>query len=117
MGSNVTTITGEENRKMGKENRKMGAENRKMGAEKRTNGCGEENRWVRRREIRGAEKRINGCREENKWVRRREIVLWGHCRNYVQFILNGSEGYAFILCIRGHLCIIKSLLVIRHINY
>ena len=27
----------------------------------------------------GEEKRKNGCREEKKWVRRREIVLWGHC--------------------------------------
>ena len=43
-----------------------------MGAEKRINGCGEENKWVRRREQMGAEKRINGCGEENKWVRRRE---------------------------------------------
>ena len=79
MGSNVTTITGEENRKMGEENRKMGAE-------KRTNGCGEENKWVRRTEIRDVEKRINGCGEENKWVQRREIVLWGHCISHHNFV-------------------------------
>ena len=34
---------------------------------------------VRRREKMVAEKRKNGCGEEKKWVRRREIVLWGHC--------------------------------------
>ena len=27
----------------------------------------------------GEEKRKNGCGEEKKWVLRREIVLWGHC--------------------------------------
>ena len=77
---------------MGEENRKMGEENRKIGVEKRTNGCGEENKWVRRREIRGVEKRINGCGEENKWVRRREIVLWGHC-TYLYDIGVGVCGY------------------------
>ena len=77
MGSNVTTITG-------KEKRRKGAEKSKKGAEKRTNGCGEENKRVRRREQMGAEKRklgaekrTNGCGEENKWVRRREQLYFG----------------------------------------
>ena len=105
MGSNVTTITG-------KEKSKKGAEKSKKGAEKRTNGCGEENKWVRRREQMGAEKRklgaekrTNGCGEENKWVRRREQLYFGATVGGVSFLVGctqeGGGSFRCVLCATG----------------